>query len=809
MKCKKCDTIVLNNVKFCPQCGEKIKRVNIRKIILIIIPCIILILGSLLVFKNFSSKEEGYSEKESYKEVSYHYENNIPKYITGAFSAQKVKSENDAKKVLKDLLKIEENNIELVSQLKNEDITYYKFAQTYQEIPVYNQNIILSVDSNDNILGYSGYYVPNVKVNVNANISKDEVEEIVKEKLGENAKIVNNELNILAEDNTSKLVYIIDGYSDNDMKKYLIDAEDGEILNEIVPIDYIEMTLEGMDNKKCNIDIENYDVMGEKYYKFYDAKRKISVADLRGTSQLTSMVTALPGSNAYDINESSINDGFSKVAVSSMEAFEKIYDYYKNVLNRNSYDDKGSPIIVNLGIKNSLLLGGGELANAYWLSTTNQMYIGEYNGKYFSASLDVLAHEFTHGVNQHIVNFAKSPKSEDINKAFETRALDEAYADILGSLIEGENWTIAEDNEILRNLADPNSLENPSEVGGKYYIPDGYIREGENDVSGFLERNNLKNVYDYDTGGVHQNANVVGHAAYLMESYGAFKDKKEMAKVWYQSLFYLPSYAKFEDCALAVIQAAKNLGLGNDSISKITKAFLETNMLGNEKNILKGNIKSGEKLISDATIEIYSYDNNELINSTKSDDNGNYELELESGVYKIVVKKDKFNEYNGSIVVDGEVIYDIELARIIKKKVVDSESKEYDFNCKNNCVTIKMCYSFDMYNMVDENCNELKVEKGSIVSAQNIVDTFNKNISNIEGMENYSSKMTTDGENFYMEVAGFNMEFAWYYKGKQEKFNWNKPINEDTEIEMKYTEQDFFGSDTYEDVEDLLDLFGY
>ena len=496
MKCKKCDKVISNDIKFCPECGTKVSKINLRKIILIIIPCVILILSSILVFRFFANKQEkGYSENENYQEIAYHFEDDVPKYIAGPFSKEKIKSENDAKKVLKDLLKIEDkSDIKLVNKNESEGIIYYKFNQTYNEIPIYNQNVILSVDKDNNILGYSGYYIPNVSVEINDKISKDEVEEIVKDNLGKNAQIVNNELNILAEDNTSKLVYIIDGYSDNDIKEYLIDAKDGEILNEIVPIDYVEMTLEGMDDKKCTIDIENYDIMGEQYYKFYDAKRKISVADLRGTSQLTSFVTALPGSNAYDINEASISDGFSKVAITSMADFEKIYDYYKNVLNRNSYDDKGSPIIVNLGIKNTLLLGGGELANAYWFSMTNQMYIGEYKGKYFSASLDVLAHEFTHGVNQHIVNFAKSPKSEDVNKAFETRALDEAYADILGSLIEGKNWTIAEDNEILRNLADPNSLENPSEVGGKYYIPEGYIREGEKDVSGFLERNNLNNV---------------------------------------------------------------------------------------------------------------------------------------------------------------------------------------------------------------------------------------------------------------------------------------------------------------------------
>lgn len=808
MNCKKCGFLCPKDTKFCPNCGSKIVNVNFRKIFLIIIPIVIIGLSGLLILNYFKNQDNGYGTKSFIKNVAYHYNGNLPKYIDGSFSDEKVANKSDAKKVLKNLLKVDgENDLEFISKNKNSDISSYRFNQTYKSIVVYNQNVILSVDKNGNILGFSGYYIPDVTVDINPKISENEAINIVKEKLGEGSNVLKNQLAILAENSSFKLVYIISGYSFNELKEYTISAIDGQILKEIIPVDFIATELEGLDKKKFTIDIENYDVMGEKYYNFYDKERKISLADVRGTSQITSLVTALPRSNAYDVSETVIKDDvFSKAAVSSMAYFEKIYDYYKTVLNRNSYDNEGSPIIVNLGVKNSLLLGGGELDNAYWSSITNQMYIGEYNGKYFSASLDVLAHEFTHGVNQSIVNFAKTPKDEDKNKAFESRALDEAYADILGSLIEGKNWTIAEDNEILRDLTNPNAYESPSEVGGQYYFPDGYIRENET-LTDCLKRNNLETAFDYDNGGVHQNANVVGHAAYLMESYGAFKNKEEMAKVWYQSLFYLSSYSKFEDCALSVIQAAKNLGLSNDSIAKITKAFVETKMLNNDKNILKGTVTSGEKLLGDVAIEIYAYGEDKLIASTTTDIFGNYQLNLTSGAYKIVVKKDDFKEFNDIVIVDGEITYDIELARDIKKNIVENNSSTFNYNCKNHCVTIKMCYNFDMYNNVDANCNELKVEKGSTLDAQKVVDIFNNNLNSIEGLGDYVPTMTTDGENFYIDLAGLKMKFAWYYKGQKTKFAWNKPITDDAEIEMNYNEQDLFGNDTYEDVQDLLEYF--
>lgn len=171
------------------------------------------------------------------------------------------------------------------------------------------------------------------------------------------------------------------------------------------------------------------------------------------------------------------NEEFIRSAVTAMANYEHIYDYYLDVLGRNSFDNKGSKIIINLGV-NAKMFSGEDLNNASWLpSPFNQMVIGDYEGKSFAASLDVLAHEFTHGVVSYTADFANTPKEEDINKAFESGALNEAYSDILGSLIEGENWTIAENNETLRNAINPESYGNPSVKNGEYYYPDGYLTD--------------------------------------------------------------------------------------------------------------------------------------------------------------------------------------------------------------------------------------------------------------------------------------------------------------------------------------------
>ena len=85
---------------------------------------------------------------------------------------------------------------------------------------------------------------------------------------------------------------------------------------------------------------------------------------------------------------------------------------------------------------------------------------------------------------------------------------------------------------------------------------------------------------------------------------GAFKNREEMAKVWYNSLFLLFSYSDFEDCALAVIETAQNLGLSTKSIRIIRDAFLETNMLEEKEYSLEGIIKSGDEILSDVQISV-------------------------------------------------------------------------------------------------------------------------------------------------------------------------------------------------------------
>ena len=798
MNCENCKSIISDDEIFCHNCGTKVERKtnnkNNKKIFLIVIGLIIVLFAVLLVVfltkKNNNSNNYGNTSKK--EKISYSYsEGNIPKFIDGEFSSITINSSDDVLKALEDIkdeMKFKDisKELKLFSEEKYENITYYKFSQIYNDIPVYNQNLIVMVNDQGKIIGFSGYYIPDINISVKPEKTIDEIENIIKNNFGKNSNILSNELYIWAGYEKKSLVYVSVVISDKKAVELIIDAKSGEVLSETSIFDYsntYSYTGMGLDNKSYTINLEEYSDLlsgGKTRYKFNDLERNIAIADYRFRGPLVSVITsATPGTNpiVVDIVDNKINvslqdETFIQDAITAMANYKTIYDYYKNVLGRNSFDNKGSRIIVNLGVTSSTF-SDDDLNNAMWCFLTNQMYIGNYNGKSFSASLDVLAHEFTHGVIQYTANFASLPKEEDKNKAFETGALNEGYSDILGSLIEGKNWTIAENNETLRSAINPNDYENPSVKGGLYYYPDSYLNGMS--IEEYLEAKNFESIFDYDKGGVHLNSNVVSHAAYLMYNAGAFKNREEMAKVWYNSLFMLSSYSNFEDCALAVIKSAENLGLSDDSIYKITKAFQDTKMLESKNYSLKGVITSGEEKLKNINIEVYSYSDQSLKTSAKSNDNGEYELSLPTGTYKIKIDNEGFDEFNTIVTIKGETKLDIKLA----SKDKDEDEEKLNINCDtDNCYNLTIYFlEGNQSNELTENYETYLVEPGTILDANLIVDSINKQLN--------SNLLSYKDSSFYITISGFTVDFAWYYKDTDEKFDFNKPINQDIEIEMK------------------------
>lgn len=844
MICPKCGNKIVENADFCPFCGANLKQImeqlqsqnqqniepvinqnfdnkkpnQIKRNILIIIGLLIIVLVGIIfivrIIKSKLNNNDSYGSESNTEIVSIvRDENGAVKFIDGTFTDIKVKSESDAYKALdtlKDELKF--NNVEdefyIESVETSKNITYYRFHQKYKDVEVYSTNLIVSVDENGKVLSMSGYYVPNIEINVNSKKTKEELEKIVKDELGNNnVEIVESNKYIYADNQYTNLVYIIDAYSNEEIKEYIVDANTGDIIDSSEITEYVsyEFYGKGIDGN-VNVTIDEYYDIGtlKTRYRLIDSDRNIEIADasLIGTdfagvlltgvfSSWTPMIGDIDGINFKYLNGEGKNKELAEIGISSLKNMEEIYDYYYNVLGRKSYDNKGGKIVVNIGMRDKTF-GKEQLQNAIWLGLTKQMFIGYWNGISFAKSKDVLAHEFTHGVISKTVKFAGTPRKTDSEKAFETGALNEGIADILGSLIEGKNWTMNEDIEVLRSLSNPSISNNPSVKGGEYYYPDGYLNENKT-LEQFLKEKNLTSVSDYDDGGEHQNATVPGHAAYLMYNNGAFSSMEQMAKVWYNALFLMSSYSNFEDCALAVIKSAKNQGLSDSSIKIIEEAFMETKMLEDKRIEIKGNVSSGEAKLSDVKVVLKAKNSKNTSYTFATDADGNFKEKIQTGTYEITFIKDKFEEYKKTITIRGDTTINVELASKEKQK----ENKNV-LKCKSeNCHTLTIYFLEDLDNTgLKENYETYSVDDGTIMGTDVLINTINNTFG--------GDFIKTDGETFKMTVSGFTIDFAWYYRGTNTKFDFNKPITKDIEIEMKL----FDGAMDNNFFQDIYDILG-
>ncbi|KHD38636.1 peptidase M4 [Clostridium acetobutylicum] len=254
----------------------------------------------------------------------------------------------------------------------------------------------------------------------------------------------------------------------------------------------------------------------------------------------------------------------AKAEVSAHYYAGVVYDFYKNVLGRNSIDGNGMNII-------STAHYGQSYDNAYW--DGSQMVYGDGDGSeftYFSGDLDVVGHELTHGVTQYTAN---------LNYEDQSGALNESMSDVFGVLIQtydkynvknGGNWAFSASDWVvgdglflnntthraLRSLANPTLYDQPDNM------------------------NNYVDTSD-DNGGVHTNSGIPNKAAYLVaKSLGTNKT----AHIYYRALTnYLTSDADFSSARNALESAASDL-YGSSGSNAVDSAFDNVGVSSNSDN---------------------------------------------------------------------------------------------------------------------------------------------------------------------------------------------------------------------------------
>ncbi|MCW2777321.1 MAG: nprV [Frankiales bacterium] len=192
------------------------------------------------------------------------------------------------------------------------------------------------------------------------------------------------------------------------------------------------------------------------------------------------------------------------------------YRFYWEVLARDSIDDRGLPLA-------GLVHYGTDYDNAFW-DGEGHMVFGDGDGHTFTrftASLDVIGHELTHGVTQDEAGLTYSGQSGALNESLsdEFGVLVAQYAK--GQTAEQADWLIGADvvgpdlAPALRSLKAPGTANR-------------YDRQPA-DMDAYVTTTT-------DNGGVHTNSGIPNHAFYVAATTLGGPAWERAGRVWYDAL---------------------------------------------------------------------------------------------------------------------------------------------------------------------------------------------------------------------------------------------------------------------------------
>jgi Zn-dependent metalloprotease len=193
------------------------------------------------------------------------------------------------------------------------------------------------------------------------------------------------------------------------------------------------------------------------------------------------------------------------------------YDFYWEILRRNSIDDQGMPL-------NGHVHFGDRFNNAFW--DGQRMIFGDGDGvlfNRFTIAIDIMGHELTHGVTENEAQLIYQDQSG---------ALNESVSDVYGSLVKQyhKDKQAAEEADWLIGAgiwADPDRGEALRSMKAP-----GTAFEGDSQPA---HMDDYVNTWQ-DNGGVHINSGIPNRAFYLAATgIGGYAGEKA-GPIWYAAL---------------------------------------------------------------------------------------------------------------------------------------------------------------------------------------------------------------------------------------------------------------------------------
>jgi bacillolysin len=460
--------------------------------------------------------------------------------------------------------------------------THERFDQYYRGVRVFGADMAQQTNRGQIVSMYGNVY-DDIELDpapaVDGETARGTVETIAGVEIGRQPELV-----ILPRDDGSYvLTWRVRAVTYTDAREYFVDARTG-----VVVFDYSDLKAQTAvgrgfgvlgDEKKISTSASSgqfvaTDRLRPPAINTYDMK-----GDFTRTIQYLNRLTQL---TAADLAVDTDNAWTDSAAVDAHVYAGWTYDYYFKRHGRRGLDNNNIGIISLVhpvrrqDLQQNFSTVPDFYLNAFYYGDGIMLYgeglptgftAGGQTFDYWSGSIDIVAHELTHGVTDY---------SSRLIYLNESGALNEAFSDIMGTAVEfffqpAGNGNLRADYLLGEDTIKPGgtrSLADPLAYGD----PDHYLR---------IFRGTI------DNGGVHINSSIANHAFYLAIEGGTNRtsglsvqgvgggNREQIERAFYRAFTQmLPANATFALARAATIQAARDLfGSNSNAERAITQAW--------------------------------------------------------------------------------------------------------------------------------------------------------------------------------------------------------------------------------------------
>lgn len=491
--------------------------------------------------KKQAKSVEKLKEIDPESEIFWDSRMKIPKFIKGTLSKPSAENpETIATKFLEEYRALPDMQPGLDENLEffcaDTDFSGFHhviFLQHVEGIPVFEGSVQVHINPAGEVIAYKDFRLTEVPVVLEPKIKREEAIAIVRRDIGsERAVTVPRSRLMLFRDGETR-------FPTNDFQLNKLHLKKPR-LNKLHLVWQVESIFaKGFAGKFHFIDAHT----GEQLYTFSQIRSALFRKTYTAKNE-----SILPGELLSENRMAT-----DEVARAAHENMGIVYDYYKNTFGRESYDNKGSPLVSSV----HFLLNYN---NSFWSDYHKQLVFGDGDGfrwRPMAFALDIVAHELTHAVAGQTARFVYSE---------EAGALDESFADVFATFISNEgkikNWEIGEGvytpfhpGDALRDLSDPPRFGQPDHI-------DNYVR---------LAPGEIPDLHKNQAGYIHLNSGILNKAAYLTIKGGTHYGIKvkgisraRAEKIYYLALTaYLCSATlsrwRFREARYALLNACRQL----------------------------------------------------------------------------------------------------------------------------------------------------------------------------------------------------------------------------------------------------------